>query len=35
MTHGGNVIYEIDPVNMVRVVDGKDQLAAQRSALGI
>ena len=28
-------IHEIDVVNMVRVVNGVDQLAAQRAALGI
>lgn len=31
----GRVIYEIDPVNMVRVIDGVDQLAAVRTALGV
>ena len=31
----GAVIHDIDVPNMVRVVDGTDQLAAQRAALGI
>ncbi|RMS80092.1 phage major tail tube protein [Pseudomonas savastanoi] len=31
----GRVIYEIDMVNMVRVIDGVDQLAAERAALGL
>lgn len=31
----GRVIYEIDMVNMVRVIDGVDQLAADRAALGL
>jgi P2 family phage contractile tail tube protein len=31
----GRVIFEIDPVNCVRVIDGVDQLAAERAALGI
>lgn len=31
----GRVIYEIDMVNMVRVIDGVDQLAAERTALGL
>lgn len=35
MTHGGSTIYEIDPINMVRVINGADQLASQRSALGL
>lgn len=33
--HGGDVLYEIDVENMVRVVNGVDALAAQRAALGI
>lgn len=32
---GGQTIYEIDPVNMVRVIDGVDQLAGIRSDLGL
>ena len=32
---GGRLIYEIDPIGMKRVIDGVDQLAAQRSALGL
>ena len=33
--HGGEVIHEIDVANMVRIVNGTDQLAEQRNALGI
>ena len=35
LTHDGQTIHEIDVDNMIRVVDGADQLAAQRAALGI
>lgn len=31
----GRLMYEIDMVNMVLVIDGVDQLAAERSALGL
>lgn len=31
----GRLMYEIDPLGMKRVVNGVDQLAAQRSALGL
>lgn len=31
----GETIHDIDVDNMVRIVDGTDQLAAQRQALGI
>ena len=31
----GRVMFEIDPLNCVRVIDGVDQLAAERAALGI
>ena len=31
----GRVMYEIDPLNSIRIVDGVDQLAAVRSALGL
>jgi P2 family phage contractile tail tube protein len=31
----GRLIYEIDMVNAVRVIDGVDQLAAERAALGL
>jgi P2 family phage contractile tail tube protein len=31
----GRVMYEIDPINMILVVDGVDQMAAERSALGL
>ena len=34
-TQGGEVIHEIDVENMIRIVDGTDQLQAQRKALGI
>lgn len=30
-----HLIYEIDPIGMKRVINGVDQLAAQRSALGL
>lgn len=32
---GGTVIYEIDPVNAIRIIDGTDQLASMRSDLGL
>lgn len=35
LTHGGELIHEIDIPNMVRTIGGIDQLAAVRSALGI
>ena len=35
LTHGGAVVHEIDVDKMIRVVDGTDQLEAQRTALGI
>ena len=31
----GHVMYEIDPLNMIQVIDGVDQLAAARSAVGL
>lgn len=31
----GRAVYEIDPIGMTRVINGVDQLAAQRSALGL
>lgn len=31
----GRTLHEIDPVNMVAVIDGTDQLAAMRAALGV
>lgn len=31
----GETVHEVDVENMVRIVDGVDQLAAQRTALGI
>lgn len=35
LVHGDRVIHEIDVVNMIQVVDGVDQMAAQRAALGM
>lgn len=35
LQHGGRVVQEIDPINMVHNVNGVDVLAAQRAALGI
>lgn len=35
LEHGGQVIHEIDAENMVRVINGTDQLTQQRQALGI
>lgn len=35
LTIDGEVIHEIDVVNMIRFVNGTDQLAAQRAALGM
>lgn len=35
LQHGSDVLQEIDPVNMVHIVNGVDRLAAQRAALGI
>ncbi|MGU2289677.1 phage major tail tube protein [Pseudomonas aeruginosa] len=32
---GGRVMYEIDPIGCVRVIDGVDQLADVRAALGM
>ena len=34
-TQGGEVIHEIDVENKIRIVNGTDQLQAQRAALGI
>lgn len=34
-THGDRELHRIDLPNMVRIVDGVDQLAAQRAALGL
>lgn len=31
----GAVVYEIDPLNAVRIINGTDELAAERAALGI
>ncbi|EGH24729.1 major tail tube protein, partial [Pseudomonas amygdali pv. mori str. 301020] len=31
----GRVVYEIDALGMKRVINGVDQLAAERSALGL
>jgi len=35
LEHGGVVIHEIDPENMVRTINGVDALADMRGALGI
>lgn len=35
LEHGGRTLQEIDPVNMVHIVNGVDVLAAQRAALAI
>ena len=35
LTHGGSVVHEIDVENSVYILNGVDQLAAQRQALGI
>ena len=35
LTHGLNTVHEIDIPNMVRVIDGVDQLALTRLALGV
>ena len=35
LEHGGTTIHEIDVVNMIRIVNGTDQLAEQRAAIGI
>lgn len=35
LQHGDRVLHEIDIENMVQIVDGVDQLANQRAALGI
>ncbi len=32
---GGQVVYEIDPVGMVRIINGNDELAAERAAIGL
>ena len=34
-TSAGSELVEVDTVNMVRKIDGRDQLAAQRQALGL
>lgn len=31
----GRLVYEIDALGMKRVIDGVDQLASQRAALGL
>lgn len=35
LQHGGSVVHEIDVENMVRVVNGRDSMSAQRAALGV
>lgn len=34
-THDGRVLNEIDAINMVRVINGKDQLAQHRANIGL
>jgi len=34
LNHGARLIHQIDVQNMVRIIDGTDQLAATRAALG-
>lgn len=34
-TLGGQVTHEIDIINMIRIVNGTDRLAAQRAAMGL
>lgn len=34
-TIGGRITHEIDVINMIRIVNGKDRLAAQRAAMGL
>lgn len=31
----GQVVYELDPVNNIRIIGGKDELAAERQAIGM
>ncbi|WP_163370925.1 phage major tail tube protein [Endozoicomonas acroporae] len=35
LTHDGRVLHEIDVINMKRVINGTDRLAAMRNAIGI
>lgn len=35
LTHGEEVIHEIDVENMIRTINGVDQMAPQRTALGL
>lgn len=35
LTHDGVTVHEIDAINMVRIINGVDRLAAQRAALGL
>jgi len=35
LKHSGQVIYEIDPANMLRIIDGQDQLKQTRAHLGL
>lgn len=35
LEHGGQVIHEHDMVNMIHIVNGVDQTAAMRAALGM
>ena len=31
----GAVIYELDPANCIRIINGKDEAAAERTAIGL
>lgn len=33
--HGERLLHEVDPINMIRIHNGTDRLAAQRAALGL
>ena len=35
LTHSGQVMIEIDPTNLVRIIDGQDQLQQTRAHLGL
>lgn len=35
LTWNGSTLIEIDPINMIEIVDGVDRLAEQRAALGL
>ena len=31
----GQVVYELDPANCIRIINGKDEAAAERQAIGM